>query len=89
PNRGKIEVPQDEFKQKYSGFALQFQFIGNTKDIIQKEKQENIILKYFKQHKGRFFGLVFLSIIIQGLMTVIPLSTEWVTDNAFSNSDID
>ncbi|EEL61378.1 peptidase C39 [Bacillus thuringiensis] len=88
PNRGKIEVPQDEFKQKYSGFALQFQFIGNTKNIIPKEKQENIILKYFKQHKGRFFGLVFLSIIIQGLMTVIPLSTKWVTDNAFSNSDI-
>ncbi|MCU4969223.1 peptidase domain-containing ABC transporter [Bacillus toyonensis] len=88
PNRGKIKIKQEDFEKKYSGFALAFEFLATAKNNVVKEKQESIILKYFNQHKGMFFALVLISIVIQGLMTVIPLSTKWVTDNAFTNGDI-
>lgn len=89
PNSGKAKLEKKEFEKKYSGFSLEFHFNGIDKSTLQQKKSERIVWKYFNKYRNLFFILVFISIIIQGLMTLIPLSTKWVTDNSLSAGDVD
>lgn len=89
PNSGKFNIPFEEFKEKYSEYALEI-YPGEQGILSrEKEKEERIVTKYLFKHKYIFLGLIFVSILIQGLMALIPLGTRWVTDNAINAENVD
>ncbi|MBD8038715.1 peptidase domain-containing ABC transporter [Solibacillus sp. A46] len=89
PNSGKFSISHEEFKEKYSEYALEI--YPGEKGILtgKKGKEERIVSKYLLKHKYIFLSLIGVSILIQGLMALIPLATRWVTDNAINTANID
>lgn len=89
PNSGKFNISLEEFKEKYSEYALEI--YPSEQGILsrEKEKEERIVTKYLLKHKYIFLSLIFLSILIQGVMALIPLGTRWVTDNAINTANVD
>lgn len=89
PNYGKLKVEKSEFKKFFTGYVLEFSFLGGNRNYLPKEKEKNIVLKYIFQNKNLLISIILVSLITQMIMVFVPLSTKWLTDEVLISGNID
>ncbi|MGZ9815643.1 peptidase domain-containing ABC transporter [Peribacillus simplex] len=85
PAKGKMKLSQDEFQRKFTGYALAV--TPSTAFDERKKQEKNIIFHYLKKHKNLLFGILLLTLFLQGVMITVPLFTKWFTDSILIQKD--